>query len=385
MKRSQLTFLLALGSVLLLTGCGSAPTPMPTPTTSSPSMSSSTATPTPEPTSTTVPDEPDAEPALIPARIPATCGDLANATLREKVTGEDDANLERASYPLASGSAAELQAGVLTCQWFGPAVVEESSAEIQIKVLPDAAAEFAAFASPLAGGEVLGTLSAGSTISCFDDVSVRSCYVHFLAGTNWVDAHFIGTVPSPATDAIAAATEFAGAIAEGLASAGPLAAAYVPPAGSAAVWTSCNVLDDLGAFRTAVSSPSLTAPEAEFSGAGTLFSEAWQRVNFRSCSWRQVDLYSSPVGQIRMASVSMLPGAEWAWPSLREAYVSRGGTAVTVAGANDAILTCSSGDDCTIDALVQGSYVSVYLSVDQSRGGASAFAVTAAEFVIARL
>jgi hypothetical protein len=385
MKRSQLTFLVAVSATLLLTGCGGAPTPMPTPTASSSSSPSSSAAPTPEPTETAAPDEPDAQPALIPVRIPATCGDLADAAMRERVTGVDDASLERASFPLASGSAAELQAGVLTCQWFSSVVVEESSAEVLIKVLPDAATEFAAFEPPLSGSEVLGTLSAGSKISCYDDATVRACYVHFLAANDWVDASFTAPAPVPAGDAIAVATEFAEAIAEGLASAGPLGAAYAPPAGSLDVWSSCTVLDDLGAFRTAVASPSLTAPEAEFSGAGTLFSEAWQRVDFKSCAWRQADPYTSPAGQIRMASVLMLPGAEWAWASLREAFVARGAVEVDIVGADDATLLCSGGDDCTIEALVRGSYVSVYLSVDQSRGGASALAVTAAEFVIARL
>ena len=86
-----------------------------------------------------------------------------------------------------------------------------------------------------------------------------------------------------------------------------------------------------------------------------------------------------------MASVTMLPGSAWAWPSLREASVSRGASEVTVAGADDAILLCSSESDCTIEALVGGSYISVYLSVDQGRSGAGVLATTAAEFVIARL
>lgn len=384
MKRSEVTLVAAIAAALLLTGCGGAPTPTPTPTASSTPSAAPTSSPTPTPTPVDEQEE-DAEPALIAARISARCGDLANTALREELTGIDDEDLERVSYPLANGSAAELQAGVVTCQWFGPPILEESSAAIEIKVLPDAAAEFAAFSAPLSGGEVLGTLGAGSFINCFEDAAVRSCYLHYLAGSHWVDASFTGVTPTPATDAVAAATEFAHAIADGLIAAGPLGAAYVPPAGSRPVWSSCSVLDAAGAFRTALSSPSLTSPEAEFTGAGTLFSEAFQRVNFKSCAWRHADLYASPAGQIRMASVMMLPGAEWAWPSLREAYLSQGATAIVVAGADDATITCYNDDDCTINALVDGSYVSVYLSVDQYRGGAAAIAVTAAEFVIARL
>jgi len=383
MKRLQLAFLVAATATLLLTGCGGASTPMPTPTASS--SSSSSPLPTPEPTTTAAPDEADAEPALIPVRIAAGCNDLATPAVREKVAGVADADIARVTHPLANGSAAELQAGVLTCQWSGPVIAAESSVEIEIKVLPDAAAEFAEFAPVALGSEVLGTLGAGSLINCFDAEGARSCYLHFLDGVNWVDAHFIGVTPAPATDAIAAATEFAGEISDALAAAGPLGAPYAVPAGALAAWTSCNVLDDLGAFRSAVASPSLTSPEGEFTGAGTLFAEAWQRVEFKSCVWRQIDPYTSPVGEIRMASVSILPGAEWAWASLRETDISRGGNPVTVAGADDATLNCPSADDCTLHALVQGSYVNVYLSVEQYRGGAEALAVTAAEFAISRL
>lgn len=385
MKRTNLTLLSAVGLVLLLAGCSGAPMPLPTPAGSMTSSPEASAIPTPTPTAADDEDEVDAEPALIAPRIAATCGNLVNATLRAQLAGVADDELERVHHPLANGSAAELQAGVLTCQWIGPAISDESTAQIDIKVLPDAAAEFAAFVPPTTGSEVSGTLGAGSTISCFDYAPVRSCYVHFLAGAHWVDASFIGLIPTPTVTSTAAATDFATAISQRLLAAGSLGAAYVPPSGSVAVWSSCNVLDDLGAFRTAMSSPSLTSPEAEFTGAGTLFSEAWQRVSFKSCSWRQADPYSSPTGEIRMASVTMLPGAEWAWPSLHESYLSRGGVDMAVAGADQATLSCSSDDDCTIDALVRGSYISVYLSVDQNRGGAAALAVTAAEFVIARL
>jgi hypothetical protein len=48
-------------------------------------------------------------------------------------------------------------------------------------------------------------------------------------------------------------------------------------------------------------------------------------------------------------------------------------------------MLCFDDDNCTIEALVDGSYIGVYLSMDQYRGGAAAQAITAAEFAIARL
>ena len=373
----------AIGAILLLSGCSGTPMPLPTP-----SATASSGTPTPEPTATDAgaPYEEPAEPAaLIPPRIPASCATLVGAELRAKVTGFGPSELTRVVHPLANGSAAKLQAGVLTCEWSGPAIGDEASAMLSVEIMPDAAEEFAAFTRPATGSEVLGTLGAGSSILCADYAPVRTCSAHFVASGNWADLSYTGSIPSPSVDAVATATEFAQAIAAGLAASGPLTAPYAAPSGFAPVWTTCSTLDDLGAFRVALSSPSLTSPEAQFTGPGTLFSQAWQRVDFKSCSWRQADLYNSPSGEIRMASVSMLPGSAWAWPSLRETSVNRGASAVTVAGADDAILLCQTDSDCTLEALVRGSYVSVYLSLDQGRSGADSLAVTAAEFVIARL
>lgn len=385
MTKFTATVTLSIIVALALTGCGDdkEPSPSTSPGASSPSASA----PTPGPTITATPvgggDEVDV--ALIAPRIRATCDDLISASQRAALLGVASSDIDFVTYPLANGSAAELQAGVLTCQWAGPTIGEEASAAIDIKVLPDAAPVFAAFAPPLSGSEVLGTLGAGSVVNCFDYAPARSCYFRYLVSGYWVEASFTGLIPAGKSDASSVTSSVAELISTALVGAGTLGPAFVPPAGSAAAWSSCSVLDASGAFRAAVSSPSLVAPEGEFTGAGTLFSEAWQRVSFRSCVWRHTDPYSSPAGQIRQTSVSILPGGGWAWPSLRESYEDRGATEIDIVGADEAMIYCFDNDNCTIDALVDGSYFGVNMSLDQGRGGAQALAVAAAQFAIARL
>lgn len=385
MKRPIVSVVLA-AIAISLAGCSAVPMPLPS--------ESASPTSTAEPTPSDAPadsrdDDADAEAvepaALIAPRINATCGSLVNSSARERFLGVDDDEVELTYWPLANGSAAELQAGVLSCEWAGPAISDEAMAAISLEILPDAAAEFAAFAPPVSGTEVLGTIGAGSTINCFDYAPVRSCYVHFLDGSAWVNASFTGALPVPATSATDDAEQFAATISAGLAAAGPLAPAYSPPPGFTPAWSSCAVLDAQSAIREVLGSPSLITPEAEFTGAGTLFSEAWQRVNFKSCVWRQADPYSSPAGQLRQFSVLILPGSEWAWAALREAFIDRGAAPVEIAGADDATMLCFDGDNCSVEALVGGSYVNVTMSMDQDRGGAAALAVTAMEFAISRL
>lgn len=385
MKHIELPALVAVVLILILTGCGDDPVPAP----DSRVTSTLTPAPTPVPTSSssTAPDA-EAEPPPIPPRIGAACDDLVSASDRENILGVADDDIEALEHPLADGSAAVLQAGVLTCRWTGPTLGGGAVVTMDIEVLPDAAAVFAAFVRPLGGTEVLGLLGSGSVIDCFAEAAERYCSLHYLSGSSWVEASFVGAAPVPASDPVAGAVAFAAAISDGLAAAGPLAPAYTPPTGFLPAWSGCGVVDAGAAFRSALASPSLSAPQPEFSGAGALFSEAWQRVHFKSCAWYQAGFAtftSSPAGQIRMVTVGILPGAEWAWERLRESSVDRGATELSVLGAEAALLRCSSDDDCTVEALVDGSYLSVYVGVDTGRGDAATRAETAAEFAISRL
>lgn len=166
---------------------------------------------------------------------------------------------------------------------------------------------------------------------------------------------------------------------------------FQPPEGSLPAWESCDAIDEGGAFRSALGSPSLGAPEAdETDGAIAMFAIAWQRADFRSCSWRHADPYSSPAGELRLLGARILPGGEWAWPELAHAALAKDGASeVDINGAERAVVSCSSYEEyagCKVEALVDGSYLSVDTDFDEGgEGSARTRAIEAMALIVPRL
>ncbi|MET0854735.1 MAG: hypothetical protein ABWY30_08890, partial [Microterricola sp.] len=151
---------------------------------------------------------------------------------------------------------------------------------------------------------------------------------------------------------------------------------FQPPEDSLPAWDSCETIDDGGAFRSALGSPSLAAPEAEErDGAIAMFAIAWQRADFRSCSWHHSDPYASPAGELRLVGTHILPGGGWAWPELSQLALARDGASVVdIDGTEHAVASCVDYEEyagCMVEALVGGSYLYVDASYDEVGDGSA--------------
>ena len=352
-------------------------TSTPTSPTPTPPAPSETATPSPEPTVPAVTYD------RIPSRVPLTCDELvppaaAGAAINipaEQVTPFDN--------PLADGSAAQLQAGVLDCNWRGVEDAEANYQFMKISVLPDATKNFRDFVKAFASDrENSGLLGKSSYLDCTISEDQRSCSGAFVVDGYWVEFDSTGPAPTEEDKPEYAAALALGTVIQGtLGTAGPPLAAFEVPQGSAPLWDSCSALDANKKFRKKLKSTGLTAPEQDNNeGPFVLFTVAWNRADFGSCVWRHDDTYSTPTGQVRQTSVWILPGGGWAWEELRDGDLARpGAELVAIDGADEAVVYCN--DDvtgCSIIALVDGSFVSFDVDYDDPDGGLGAEAAVRA-------
>lgn len=360
------------GLLVVLVGCAGEPAPVP-------SASETTPAPIVEPT----PDPREGWPA---SRVPVECDEfdqLAVDTLRVPA-----ATIQPVVWPLADGSAAQWQAGMLSCHWQSSlmGVGESPSPTLTIEVLADAAADFTP-AAPSAN-PYPNLFGEGSSLYCSDSEWNRFCSGALLSAGYWVSFSLDTLPPDGATDvtAVELGTAAGTALSAQLAAAGPPRHAFSPPAGTGVPWSNCDQLDDSAGFRSALSSPTLTAPQADFNSAGTaMFSIAWHRVGFSACTWRQPDFGAAPVNQVQQVSVLILPGGAWAGPGIAAERISRGAVSVDVAGADAAYALCLTDTVCQLSAIADGNYLGVNLQLSEGAPGvAMAHAITALEFALAQ-
>ena len=370
-------------AVLAVAGCSTA-TPVadptsPAPVSSAPATPTASATPTPEPVAY----------ERIPTRIPLECDDLLTAEQIATALGIAASDISPYDNPMSNGRIGILQAGVLQCNWQSPATEgEDAKYHMTVEVLADAKTEFAE--SDL-NRKVADLLGAGSFVRCTNQETVRLCEGEFQVDGYWTTFSFSREPENSAADKDHKPALTVGkALRSALGEAGTPLAPYVIPADALAAWDSCSVLDAKKKIRSALGSPKLINPEGDSSHDGNymLTTLAFDRGGFTSCTWRQNDPYESPTGQVRQFTVRMIPGAGWAWDEARDDVLEHGQGAelVDVDGADEAVVSCSSGVDCTLVALVEDSYVEVVMSFDSdSDRSASDAAVTAVEFAIERL
>ncbi|TYL51035.1 hypothetical protein [Agromyces mariniharenae] len=299
------------------------------------------------------------------------------AAVRETVLGEGGVAVE---HPLSDGSAAQLQAGVVTCEW---QVDGTPAARLHVDVLPNGVEDYRAFvvAYPYPGGTA--AFGPDSDLRCWTD-EVVGCSADLTPGGHWVE--FEVSVPADAAtgDASTAALQIGATITEALSTV--QAGARGDLGDVLPAWDDCLRLD-AGDLRGASGSPSLGLPEPSYAGPGVIFSVAWQRAAFRTCVWRQADIYDAPDGELRMLTVTVLPGGAWAWREVSDAAMS--GVDVRpldVPGADAASLACAYETECAVHLSVQGSLLIVngsYDSVDD--GDLEAVTEASAAAVVATL
>jgi hypothetical protein len=266
-------------------------------------------------------------------------------------------------HPLADGTAAQLQAGVLTCEWVVDGTLD---ARLHVEVLPDGLQDFRAFvaAFPYPGGSA--AFGPDSDLRCWSDEAI-GCSADLTPGGYWVEFELSAPPTDGVVDMSSAGLHVGAAITEALSGVVPAERGEIGHALPG--WDDCQQLDAID-LRGRTVSPSLGLPEPSYLGPGVIFSVAWQRAAFRSCVWRQSDVYDAPDGELRMMTVNVLPGGAWAWPELVDAAMPAAEVReLEVPGADAAFLACSYGTECRIDLSVEGSLLSVHGSYDSPDDG----------------
>lgn len=369
--------------VLALVGCSSALDPVPD--TSTPPSSTPSSIP-----SATESAKPELS-AWPTARVPAECDELLGANELTLAMGIPAASYSASDSTANNGTISFAQGGMLTCGWesavkTGP---EEGGVHTRLEILPDASDAYLDMVTSYPRETFTpGLIGPDSLLYCSAADFAQSCTVIFDADGYWVELSFSGLSQQGATkeSVTDVAVQIGASITDALSAAGSPKPAFVPAADAARPWGSCADIDRDGAFRSEIGSPSFTAPEAHESGKA-MFSVAMQRAGYTDCVWRHADVYSAPAGEIRQLGIEFIPGAAWAWPELFALATTENADAeIAIQGADAAVITCSSEDNCTVQALVRGSYLAAVASNEQGNtADARAGAVRALELAIAAL
>lgn len=372
-----------IAMLLAVSGCSSALAP--TPEKSGSSSATSSAMPTAAPVQPDLSSRPE-------DRVPLACDALmGESELALVMKGVPGTSISAQPFSANNGTVSTLQGGMLQCLWATPTDADPAMGRwnIRLEILPEATEAYqTAIASFDSDGSMQPLVGPNSFVSCLTDGPSRSCTVRFETDGYWVELTYGGLASSHPTQAelLQDAATIGNTIRDGLSDAGAPRPQFAPSADAATPWASCADVDAGGEFRSALGSSSFVAPEG-YEGGPAMFSVAMQRAGFTTCVWRHADVYTTPAGELRQVGIEMIPGAGWAWPELRESALAQDADAqIAIAGADDAVVVCWDVDECTVQALVRGSYVAADASNQQGNSAdARAGAIRALELAIAAL
>lgn len=248
--------------------------------------------------------------------------------------------------------------GGISCDWSAGAptsVDGDGSAmvEVTLAILPNAATQWARFASTYGAG--------GTGVHCYAPGALN-CWSDQLVGTNWVELYMYGVGGEPEADALAAA------IATAVSSAGPGAPTWTPPSGTKTfgdctqLLTPAQVATDLGVTGT-------TIVFTNGDGGWSIQAAARENANAVGCLLQYAD-EDNIAGQ-----VTWLRGGSWAHDAAIAASNPGWGTpaAASIAGlasGDRATVRCNAPDPaaeefapvCTVDLLLGGNWLQVVLA-----------------------
>jgi hypothetical protein len=315
---SGAALVVAAGVVVgLLAGCAPAnltPQPHVTSISGGAHKNGTLATPSPTPTVS--------EPATPPMLVGVTCANLIPlATVKSLLvaSGVGPQQYEGLYYEVDGNdniaTIALQQDGGLGCTWSDSL----GDAQLMVRVIPNAAAAFAAASTALTATDDVAehlvssvpTWGDKSYTDCGDkNFSGQACDFDILVGSFWVninenrDKYVTGPAyPEDATQLAAVA-----AIVASVKALPAPAAAWIPPTDASKIPTSCAGLLSSADARSAISEPSVTLvsglvdddvpwDQAVFAATGALDCEWWSEVN----------------GDMADVEVAVLPGSSWAW------------------------------------------------------------------------
>lgn len=328
------------------------PRAAPTAAVSSPPAQTPTATPTP--TASPVAPAPDGGPPS--AALPLSCDDLASASALTSLLRAPE------SYgglgPFMPGEAGVLQAGATTCRWGSSS--DSASASLQLTVSPDVETGRSWVSQERAGGAEDAGLGDQSAVTCSTEYA--TCDGSVVVGSFWIEYHYQES-PGLTETARTLLADQVGRVADVVRplEAGP---SWVAPAASAR-WLpvgSCATLGTATPMSTVLSSPEVADTAIDLlpgtrNGIEQTQDDSWE------CRWTVPEGVAAADDALSSMDVEIAPGARWAWEQAPETFGDASGSAqhVAVAGAQDAVLRCSSveGDSCWLDVLVDDSWMQV--------------------------
>lgn len=311
--------------------------------------------PTPASDSSDTPSA-SSSPALAKTPVPAlplTCAQLftiggVQAHLHDTVSTKiDETHVGPALFDLAL-----LQAGGTECGWGGQNGTDGAyDTGVVIKILPDAATEFAARELPTIGPLVSGTIGSSSLYYC-PDGGVDWCTGDALAGNYWVTFQ-LGDANGAEGSGDATVEAIMNPLVAAIAKAGGTVAAWAQPAKPFDGAALCSASTAPALVSAALGAPATVGDAYELDG---LPAAAATRAGMVRCSWSAGD--NSSLG------VDVLPGGSWVYPRFTAAqpswFLIGDLSALQVPGADGAIGGC--GEHCEYLVDVGKSLVDVDLS-----------------------
>jgi hypothetical protein len=338
------TAIVAGTALLLLSGCTPG-TPTPTASPTAEASASPTPTPTVEPISAPEP------------RVDLTCDELGAAlplaaSLVQAVTSVSPAETEYGAYPARPEEYVVRSVGGLVCEFSngqsqsGVLGSTPTYVGVRILVLPDPGAQWDRYVDYYS---VPGTRDS----YCVAESLGSTCYFNGLGGGRWVDTVVVG-----ATDDLAGMAVIEAAF-TAIATAGPGAAAWTPPADTLALPDACDAYVSPAQLQAATGLSTPLATYGSGGGGWSLRGGAQAIDGSPSCFWA-FEFADAGIG-----TLDVLRGGAWAWAEAQDIVAS---APITVAGldeGDEAWLRCGPSDAwCVVDLVLGGNWIELHLWED---------------------
>lgn len=308
---------------------------------------------TPEPAETPTPEATVNPTDALWPRVLVPCDEMADAKTLAAVLGNTIAAEPQERFG-ALITAAEAQAGLTACRWWGDSGMVIWVLPGEVDDLPALIPDWDAWGAEGIPAD-FSPLGAEASGICFEGGGDFDCSVLFAAGSYLLEADlFVSDVLlATAAPLFIAALE---AFAENLEAAGAPTAAWQSPVTASAEPARCPAdFDPKGKIFAALGMTHDYPMEEPGRGSlPVLMEKAWRDGGLVACIGTGY-LVGTP-DERSSFSVQFLPGSEWFWD------VQGYGTSATefqVAGASRARGSCTDGQ-CTVEAIVEHSYVVLY-------------------------
>lgn len=243
--------------------------------------------------------------APVPA-LPLTCAQLfTTGAVQSHLHDTISTKVDETHFGSDLFDLAILQAGGTECGWGGQNGTDGAyDTGLVVKILPDAATEFAARPLPTDGSLVSGTIGSSSSYSC-PDGGTDWCNGDVLAGSYWISFQ-LGDANGAEGSGDATVEAILRPMADAIAKAGGSVAPWAKPAKPFDGMALCSASTASALVSTALGGLETVGDAYELDG---LPAAAEKRVGMTRCQWSSGDVGSD-------LYVQVLPGGSWLFPRL---------------------------------------------------------------------